>query len=160
VSRVLHESTPAALRIMLHRSFAEKIAEVGGAPERVAGQLLAGPVPLDPVAGRWLTRHVAQLAIRAPQVAVGVLRRVRAEHSLDERTRLDLTAWLARLLHERRECAVAEAGWVAARTTDVRLEAEMKWIVACGHRPYLPGEPTVPQLNRAALLDDRVSVIR
>ena len=133
VSRVLHESTPAALRIMLHRSFAEKIAEVGGAPERVVGQLLAGPVPLDSGASHWLTQHIEQLSARSPQVAVSMLKRVRTEYALDEETRLGLTAWLARLLDRQRENAVAEAGWVAARTTDVRLEAEMQWIMACSH---------------------------
>ncbi|WP_433724175.1 BTAD domain-containing putative transcriptional regulator [Actinoplanes sp. CA-051413] len=133
VARVLHESTPAALRIMLHRSFAEKIAQVGGAPERVVGQLLAGPVPLDSSASRWLAEHIEQLSARAPQVAISMLKRVRTEYALDEETRLDLTAWLARLLDRQRENAVAEAGWVAARTTDVRLEAEMQWIMACSH---------------------------
>ena len=197
VARVLHEGTPAALRIMLHRSFAEKIAERGGAPERVVGQLLAGPVPLDSGASRWLTQHIDQLAARAPQVAVSMLRRVRTEYALDEPTRLSLTAWLARLLDRERENAVAEAGWVAARTTDVQLEAEMLWIMACSHdrqgefvaaadvarsvlsarrlpqpwltrfrmlitrlRPHLPGEPTAPHLSRAALLGEKVSVIR
>jgi hypothetical protein len=62
-----------------------------------------------------------------------MLKRVRTEYALDEETRLDLTAWLARLLDRQRENAVAEAGWVAARTTDVRLEAEMQWIMACSH---------------------------
>jgi len=133
VSRVLHESTPAALRIMLHRSFAGKIAEVGGAPERVVGQLLAGPVPLDGAASRWLAQHVEQLSARAPQVAVSMLKRVRTEYALDEETRLGLTAWLARLLDKQHENAVAEAGWVAARTTDVELEAEMQWIMASSH---------------------------
>jgi DNA-binding SARP family transcriptional activator len=133
VSRVLHESTPAALRIMLHRSFAGKIAEVGGAPERVVGQLLAGPVPLDSGASRWLAQHIEQLSARAPQVAVSMLKRVRTEYALDEETRLGLTAWLARLLDRQHANAVAEAGWVAARTTDVELEAEMQWIMACSH---------------------------
>lgn len=133
VARVLHESTPAALRIMLHRSFACKIAEAGGAPERVVGQLLAGPVPLGDGASRWLARHVEQLSARAPQVAVSMLKRVRTEYALDEETRLGLTAWLARLLDEQRQNAVAEAGWVAARTTDVQLEAEMQWIMASSH---------------------------
>ncbi|MFI7539833.1 BTAD domain-containing putative transcriptional regulator [Actinoplanes sp. NPDC049599] len=133
VARVLHESTPAALRIMLHRSFAGKIAEVGGAPERVVGQLLAGPVPLDSGASRWLAQHIEQLSARAPQVAVSMLKRVRTEYALDEETRLGLTAWLARLLDQQRANAVAEAGWVAARTTDVELEAEMQWIMANSH---------------------------
>jgi DNA-binding SARP family transcriptional activator len=133
VARVLHESTPAALRIVLHRSFAQKIAKNGGAPERVVSQLLAGPVPLDAAASRWLKEHIEQLAGRAPQVAVSMLKRVRTEYALDNDTRLELTAWLARLLYAQRANAVAEAGWVAARTTNPQLEAEMQWITACSH---------------------------
>ncbi|MEV8504206.1 BTAD domain-containing putative transcriptional regulator [Actinoplanes sp. NPDC051475] len=154
VSRVLHESTPAALRIMLHRSFAEKIADLGGAPERVVEQLLAGPVPLDAGASRWLTRHIEQLAARAPEAAVTMLRQVRAEYALDESTRLSLTAWLARLLHEQARNAVADAGWVAARTTDVTLEAEMQWIMACSHDRH--GEhAAAADVARAALSSRR-----
>ncbi|MEV6600245.1 BTAD domain-containing putative transcriptional regulator [Actinoplanes sp. NPDC051346] len=133
VARVLHEGTPAALRIMLHRSFAEKIAEFGGPPEKVVAQLLAGPVPLDAGVSRWLIQHVGQLAVRAPQAALTMLRRVRSEFTLDETTRLHLTAWLARLLYGQGENAVVDAGWVVARTTNMDLEAEMQWIIACCH---------------------------
>ncbi|WP_244945280.1 BTAD domain-containing putative transcriptional regulator [Couchioplanes caeruleus] len=133
VARVLHESTPAALRITLHRSFAEKIAELGGPPEKVVAQLLAGPVPLDAGVSRWLIRHIGQLAVRAPRAAVTMLRRVRSEFALDEATRLHLTAWLARMLYGQGENAVVDAGWVVARTTDLDLEAEMQWIIACSH---------------------------
>lgn len=137
VARVLHESTPAALRVMLHRSFAEELAghlaEADSAPERVVAQLLAGPVPLDAWAGRWLVRHVEELAAYAPGPTADVLARARTEPALDEDTRVVLSARLARLRHDRWENAIAEAGWVAARTADPELEAEMRWIMACGH---------------------------
>jgi DNA-binding SARP family transcriptional activator len=138
VARVLHESTPAGLRVMLHRSFAEELAEhlaeAGSAPERVVAQLLAGPVPLDTWAGRWLVRHVDELAAYAPGMTADLLRRVRTEPALDEDVRVLLSARLARLRYDRWENAVAEAGWVAARTTDPELEAEMRWIMASGHQ--------------------------
>lgn len=170
VARVLHESTPAALRIVLHRSFAQKIADCGGTPERVVSQLLAGPVPLDAAASRWLREHIEQLARRAPQVAVSMLKRVRTEYALDAETRLELTAWLARLLYAQRSSAVAEAGWVAARTADPQLEAEMQWITAGSHdrlgehvaaadvaRAVLSARRLTPEwLDRFRLLIDRL----
>ncbi|MEU4219787.1 BTAD domain-containing putative transcriptional regulator [Actinoplanes sp. NPDC026623] len=133
VARILHEGTPTALRVMLHRSFAEKVAAAGGAPERVVAQLLAGPVPLDPWAGRWLADHVEQLWVCAPRPTIAVLQRARAQSNLDHDTRLRLTAWLARLLYGQDRGAVAEALWVAARSADPALEAEMRWIVAATH---------------------------
>jgi len=133
VARVLHEGTPVALRVMLHRSFAEKVAAAGGTPERVVAQLLAGPVPLDPWAGTWLADHVEQLWVRAPKPTIAVLQRARAQYNLDPDTRLRLTAWLARLLFEQGRGAMAEALWVAARSADLALEAEMRWIVAATH---------------------------
>lgn len=133
VGRVLDEGTPAALRIVLHRSFAEKLATAGGAPERVAAQLLAGPVPLAGWPSRWIEEHVEELGMRAPLLAIAVLRRARVQLHLDHGTRIALTAWLARLLFRNNRHAVAEAGWVAARTGDATLEAEMRWIVAATH---------------------------
>lgn len=150
VSRVLHDGTPSALRIMLHRSFAQKIADSGGQPERVVAQLLAGPVPLDSDLGGWLARHVEQVAARAPQASVSLLRRVRAEYALDESTRLSLTVWLARLLYSQGRSAVADAGWVAARTTDVELEAEMRWITASSFE-QLGAYEAAADVARAAL---------
>ncbi|WP_406077948.1 BTAD domain-containing putative transcriptional regulator [Micromonospora sp. NBC_00858] len=130
VGRVLREGTPATLRVMLHRSFAEKIATAGSAPERVVAQLLAGPAPLDGWPGHWLDQHVEELGVRAPGLAVAVLQRARAEYNLDHGRRITLTAWLARLLFRSNRNAIAEAGWVANRTDDVVLAAEMGWIVA------------------------------
>jgi hypothetical protein len=99
----------------------------------VVAQLLAGPVPLDPWASQWLTAHIDELRVRAPKPTIAVLQRARAQYNLDHDTRLELTAWLARLLFRENRNAVAEAGWVAARATDLTLEAEMRWIVAATH---------------------------
>jgi DNA-binding SARP family transcriptional activator len=133
VRRVLHEGTPTALRVMLHRAVAEKIAETGGSPERVVAQLLAGPVPIDAWAGRWLAANVEQLAARAPDQAIAILRRATPGAITETAIRESLTAWLARVLFWQGDGADSEAGWVAARSADPDLVAEMRWIVALSH---------------------------
>jgi len=133
VRRVLHEGTPTALRVMLHRAVAEKIADGGGSPERVVAQMLAGPVPIDAWAGRWLADNVEQLAARSPETAIAILRRATTGAITDAAIRERLTAWLARVLFWRGDGADADAGWVAARSTDPELVAEMRWIIALSH---------------------------
>jgi hypothetical protein len=130
VRRVLHDGTPAALRVMLHRAVAVKIAESAGSPQRVVAQLLAGPVPIDAWAGRWLADNAEHLASRTPEQAIAILRRATTGAAPDPAIRETLTAWLARLLFWQGDGADTEAGWVAARATDLDLVAEMRWIVA------------------------------
>ncbi|MBL7253217.1 AAA family ATPase [Paractinoplanes lichenicola] len=156
VARTLHEGTPGALRVALHRSFADRLAAAGGPPELVVAQLLAGDVPLDDNVATWLATHVEPLAWRAPQIAVTVLQRVRAHHGLAPERRLPLTAWLARLLLREHRNAAAEAGWVAARTTDPDLEGEMRWIAARSHEQRGRFE-TAAEIARAALREQRIA---
>ncbi|GGK98137.1 BTAD domain-containing putative transcriptional regulator [Mangrovihabitans endophyticus] len=134
VGRVLHDGTPTALRVMLHRAFAEQLARRGAAPQRVAGQLLAGPVPIDAWATGWLAGHAEELVTRAPAVGAAVLRAATAHPSADPTVHLDLTAWLARALSRagdpRSEGAGVPADWVASHTSDPDLAAEMRRIVA------------------------------
>lgn len=155
VARVLHEGTPAGLRITLHRSFAERIAAAGGAPEQVVAQLLVGDVPLDAGIATWLTAQVEPLAARAPQMAITVLQRARAQYPVLPAQRLVLTAWLARLLLRQGRNAAADAGWVAARTDDPELEGEMRWLMASSHERR--GEyDTAADVARAALRERRI----
>jgi DNA-binding SARP family transcriptional activator len=130
VRRVLHDATPTALRVMVHREFAEKLAAVDGGPERVIAQLLAGPVPVDRWVGQWLVAFAATICVRLPDAAVKVLRHATAQPYLEPWAREKLTAHLARLLFRLGLPAEAEAGWVAARTEDADLRAEMRWIIA------------------------------
>ncbi len=130
VARVLQDDTPSALRVMLHRSFAERLAEADAPAERVLAQLIAGPVPIEGERAHWLTQHIEQLAERAPQLAVTALQRARAEFAVTSQQRLVLTAWLARLLLRLGRNGAAEAEWVAGRTTDPQLAAEMRWTAA------------------------------
>jgi len=129
VRRVLHDALPTALRMTLHREFAEKIAAADGPPERVAAQLLAGPVPVDAWVGGWLAEHAALICARMPVAATAVLRHATAQPTLPPAVREPLTAHLARLLFRRGLPAEAEASWVAARTGDADLRAEMRWII-------------------------------
>jgi hypothetical protein len=131
VRRVLHDGTPAALRVLLHREMAERIAGSAGRPERVVAQLLAGPAPIDAWVTGWLAAHAEQVAAGDPEAAVAILRRASGA-AADPATRRTLTAWLARVLFWQGASADAEAGRVAARTADPELAAEMGWIVALG----------------------------
>ncbi|MFV2095957.1 AAA family ATPase [Micromonospora sp. LOL_014] len=133
VARTLHEATPVALRITLHRSYAERLVAARAPVEQVVAQLLVGEVPLVGRAGAWLVENVEALVDRAPATAIAVLRQAHAQHALDPAQRLRLTAWLARMLLRQQQVATAEAGWVAARTSDPDLRGEMHWVAAHTH---------------------------
>ncbi|KXK60076.1 hypothetical protein AWW66_20890 [Micromonospora rosaria] len=156
VARTLHESTPAALRITLHRSFAERLAAADAPAEQVVAQLLAGEVPLDGRLGGWLAEHVEELAERAPRTALAVLRQAHVRYALDPDQRLLLTAWLARLLLRQQQVATAEAGWVAARTTDPDLRGEMRWVAAHTHERRGEFEAAA-EIAHAALRERRIT---
>lgn len=156
VRRVLHDATPTALRVMVHREFAEKIAAAGGPPERVVAQLQAGPVPVDRWVGQWLAANAETICERLPEAAVEVLRHVTAQPYLEPRARETLTAHLARLLFRRNLPAEAEAGWVAARTEDADVRAEMRWIIAVlrhrGSAGYLPAASYAEQSGGVSVI--------
>lgn len=155
VTRVLHEGTASALRVLLHRSFAERIAGAGGPPERVVTQLLADAVPLDVTLTRWLTTHVEQLTTRAPRITVTILQRAHAQCTVPPADRMTLTIWLARLLLRLGRNCAAEAGWVASRTDDLDVEGEMRWMVALTYEKR--GEhQTAADIARSVLHDRRV----
>jgi DNA-binding SARP family transcriptional activator len=133
VRQVLHDGTPTALRVMVHREFAEKIAAADGSLARVVDQLIAGPVPVDGWVAGWLTGHAAPIANDRPEQAVALFRHATAQPVVAPELREMLTAELARVLFRQGEAAEVEAGWVAARTTDAGLRAEMRWIIAVVH---------------------------
>ena len=133
-ARELRGNTPEALRATLHAFFAEMIAEAYGPPERVAAQLLlSGPAPLSNKASRWLLENIDELAAGSPADAVALVQRAHLHQSSDQETHLALSVWLARLLFRQGQDAVPEAGWVAARTGDPDVQAEMWWIAAVSH---------------------------
>ena len=128
--RVLYEKTPAAMRVALHRQLAEAFASAGTPAERVAEQLAAGPVPLDPWVTAWLLEHIGTVATETPRVAVDLLRHAVTQGTLPPDARETLTATLARLLFWLGREPEAEARSVVARTSESRRAAEMRWILA------------------------------
>ncbi|MET0423237.1 MAG: BTAD domain-containing putative transcriptional regulator [Actinoplanes sp.] len=130
--QVLRGAIPTALRVLMHRQFAQRIAEAGGDLSRVAGQLLAGPVPVDAWVQRWLTAHAEQLSAVTPASGIAVLRHAVASPNLSGPARELLTAQLARVLFRAGLPAHAEATWVSAHTRDVTTRTEMSWIMAVG----------------------------
>jgi DNA-binding SARP family transcriptional activator/CheY-like chemotaxis protein len=101
VRRVLRDGVPVALRTVLHRLHAERIATSGGAAERVAAQLLAGPVPLDDWTCAWLSANLSTLADNAPLVAADVLRYVHAQPHVPDGLRESVATAVSRLLARR-----------------------------------------------------------
>jgi hypothetical protein len=96
VRLALYDGMPAGVRIMMHREFAEKIAETTGDAQRVLDQLLAGPVPMDSWTGQWLADNAELLADQAPETTIAVLRRAGAERSIDRQQRERVAAIRAR----------------------------------------------------------------
>ncbi|WP_245722662.1 AAA family ATPase [Micromonospora matsumotoense] len=156
VARTLYESTPAALRVAVCRLYGRRLAAAGAAPDRVVAQLLAAGVPVDDWLGGWLAEHVAQIAGTAPQIAIAVLQQVHAQQALDLDQQLLFTAWLARLLLRQERHAAAEAGWVAARTTEPELRGEMRWTAAHSHERRGEFEAAA-EIAHVALRERRIS---
>jgi Bacterial transcriptional activator domain len=130
----LRGNTAPVLRSAVHAFFAEVIADSFGPPERVAAQLLlTAPAPLSGKASSWLLAHINELAVRSPAEAISLLQRAYLQHLSDRETHLALSVWLARLLFGQGRDAVPEASWVAARSGDPEVQAEMLWIAACSH---------------------------
>ncbi|MEU7906165.1 BTAD domain-containing putative transcriptional regulator [Actinoplanes sp. NPDC049118] len=125
VARILRDHLPTALRVLLHREYAEKIATAKGNPEQVLRQLLAGPARLDAWAAGWLAEHADALSVRMPEATTDALRRAAAQPALGQPMQERLTACLARNLLRRGLAADAEANRVAARTSDLVLPARL-----------------------------------
>ncbi|MFI5610660.1 BTAD domain-containing putative transcriptional regulator [Amycolatopsis sp. NPDC051903] len=153
--RVLYEKTPAAMRVALHRQLAEAFQGAGASPERVAEQLAAAPVQVDPWVTGWLLEHIGTVATEAPRMAVDLLKHVVTQASLPADAREPLTATLARLLFWLGREPEAEARSVVARTEDSRQAAEMRWILAYIY--YRRGEfPEAAEEVRRTLADPNV----
>ncbi|MFI7603442.1 BTAD domain-containing putative transcriptional regulator [Actinoplanes sp. NPDC049681] len=134
VRQVLYDQMPTALRVLMHGAYAERIAKAGGGAEHVIRQLLAGPTPMGVWGAQWLADHADPLCVRMPEATTEALRRATAQPALTQQLRERLTASLARQLFRRGFPADAEANWVAARTSDPELRAEMCLIIAQLHR--------------------------
>ncbi|MFE1770759.1 AAA family ATPase [Streptomyces sp. NPDC059008] len=68
----LYDAVPGSVRTMLHMTAAQRLAEAGAAPERVAEHLLNG-VPSPEFLTTWLDGSAARLTTRAPAMALRLL---------------------------------------------------------------------------------------
>jgi hypothetical protein len=94
--QALYEGMPLAIRIALHRQAAQTLAECGAPPDRVAGQLVAAPVPADSWVLQWLTEHLSEVIHRVPSIALDLLRAVLAQCPSSDRRWALLMAGLVR----------------------------------------------------------------
>ncbi len=162
IRQALYDSVPGAVRSALHRHAARALAGAGASAERVAAQLLPAST-MDAWALDWLASTAAELADRAPAVAVELLDRALAQLSPDVAPWDALAGSLARVLFRLGRNAEVRARQVLAHTADPELAAEMRWIL--GERLLRDGrpdealraveqglaEPGVPEVWRARL---------
>ncbi|WP_191304121.1 BTAD domain-containing putative transcriptional regulator [Lentzea cavernae] len=121
-----------SIRIAMHRELAEAL-DSGRAPvERVAAQLLAGPVPPDRWVHEWLTRSAADLAAREPYSALRLLWAALASGTAGPH-RDRHTVVLARLKHWLGSEMGGTAGRPAGQSEDPAVRAEMRWLMAVSH---------------------------
>jgi DNA-binding CsgD family transcriptional regulator len=77
VWEAIYEDQPRGVRRALHLAAGEALAASGAPAARVAAHLERGAEPGDVSAIEWLRRAAREAALRAPAVAVGLLRRAR-----------------------------------------------------------------------------------
>ena len=75
VWEAIYEDQPRGVRRALHIAAGEALAAAGASAPRVATHLERGAEPGDTRAIDWLRRAAREVALRAPAVAVGLLRR-------------------------------------------------------------------------------------
>ncbi|MCW3817607.1 LuxR C-terminal-related transcriptional regulator [Micromonospora sp. DR5-3] len=128
IRQALYEAMPVSLRAALHRQVARALAGAGAPVERVAEQLLVGPVTADEWMIDWVAREAAALTFRAPRVAVDLLTRVRGALDDDprrERLDADLTVALSQLGDNEQVEQLARP--VLAFSRDPVVAARMAW---------------------------------
>jgi DNA-binding SARP family transcriptional activator/DNA-binding CsgD family transcriptional regulator/tetratricopeptide (TPR) repeat protein len=138
VRRALYEAVPATVRVALHRQSAETLDTAGAHVERVAEQLLGGPVPVDAWVARWLLSHTNAIAGRSPALAAELLAAAVTGPSLRDGDREALTTRLVRLRFWLDEEPAADARTVLATTGDPDRTAEMRLVLA--HLDHRAGE--------------------
>ncbi len=128
IRQALYEGMPVSLRAALHRQAAQRLAQAGASVERVAQQLLIEPVAVDGWMIDWVADAATALTLRAPQLAVNLLRQVRDRvNGGARRDRLDAALAEASFMVGDNE-QVERLGYpVLASTQDPVLAARMAW---------------------------------
>jgi hypothetical protein len=157
IRQALYEGTPPAVRAALHRQAAERLDRSGASIEVVARQLAAMPLTVDPWTTSWVCAQGEEVAMRAPEIGLDLLRRVRAACAPADPRVVGLTAALVRVLHRLGNATEDEARAVLAATRDAELAGEMHWILGSGLSRRGMERQAVTTL-RAAVGDARISV--
>jgi len=131
IQQALYEGMPVSLRAALHRQAAQQLAAAGAPVERVAEQLLAGPVVVDGWMIDWVVGAAQALTLRAPRLAVDLMERVRrgVDGGDPRRERLDADLADALFILGENEQVLPLADPVLAATADPALAARMGWTV-------------------------------
>jgi DNA-binding CsgD family transcriptional regulator/tetratricopeptide (TPR) repeat protein len=138
IRQALYDSVPNAVRSALHQHAARALARAGASAERVAAQLLPAST-MDSWTLDWLASTAAELADRAPAIAVELLDRALAQLDPDVAPWDELAGALARVLFRLGRNAEVQARQVLTHTPDPELAAEMRWIL--GERLLRDGRP-------------------
>ncbi|PKW17999.1 BTAD domain-containing putative transcriptional regulator [Saccharopolyspora spinosa] len=156
VHQAFYGRIPKAVRLALHRQLATALAQAGAPAERIAGQLIAAPEPVDSWVVDWLLANVAVLASNAPRTATALLRSALNRVSMSGRAREELAATFARLLFSLGRVPANTAQYVLSRTTDSLLAAEARLILAYS---YYRKDQLGAALStlRPAMRDERVA---
>ncbi|MFL5910961.1 MAG: ATP-binding protein [Gaiellaceae bacterium] len=151
VRLAVYDRMPTGLRRALHGEAAQTLAAAGGAPLRVAQQLLLADQPGDRWAHAWLGQAAPTLSAVAPDLTVELLQRELAEPGTGGSNRDALAVSLARALlgTGRHEQAAARARRALTVVVEPDLRAETNWILA--HALYCLGHdgPTSDVIERA-----------
>jgi DNA-binding SARP family transcriptional activator/tetratricopeptide (TPR) repeat protein len=163
----VYGSIAAPTRGVLHRQAARVLAEAGAPANRVAEQLVAAGVDVEPWVGAWLADNVDTLASRAPLVAADLLEQVVENLDLRDPRREVLLAAQVRVLFRLSRDPEAQARQALALAVDPVRSAEMRQVLAAivyrhGRRAEaiatlteVPLDPTLPdawRLRHKALL--------
>ncbi|MFI1166282.1 AAA family ATPase [Streptomyces sp. NPDC020801] len=131
VRRSLYDSVPGSTRGMLHLKAAQALAEVGAAPEQVAGHLLRAAPASGKFLTTWLVRSGTKLTTRAPELALGLFQRALTLGDPDDPLRDQLHLHHARAQLSRGYVYAAEesARSALASLHDHGLEPPLRWIL-------------------------------
>jgi DNA-binding CsgD family transcriptional regulator/tetratricopeptide (TPR) repeat protein len=131
IRQALYESMPAALRKALHAEAARGLAAVGADVLSVAQQLSAAGAPDAGWARDWLLEAAPVLTTRAPQLAVGLLRREVRQRTDRGQAWEGFTASLSRALLAAGSYpeSASQASQALALMTDPVRRAETYWVL-------------------------------
>ncbi|GLY53123.1 BTAD domain-containing putative transcriptional regulator [Lentzea sp. NBRC 102530] len=126
----VYEAVPVSMRELLHLQAAQALAAEQAPARRVAEQLVAAASDLPPWVCDWLVVHVAELASRAPLIAVDLLEQaLEGGGPRDPRREVLLTA-LVRVLFKLVRDPEAQVKQALAISTDPTRSTELRQMLA------------------------------